>query len=233
MKLLKKSALANELAQQRQAQIDEGIAIARKVDTLRQTLASLEKQHSDFLNGMQSELEKRSRYLLNEIATREKILIEIEERRQKLLIPLDAEWEKLNQEKSKLATDKDLIAKGLLKIQEKQKLTDEKYQESKKTLARINVRERELVKVYDKAEENSKEIETIKKNCLKDKERLDQYIKEQTQSLLEREAEIAVRERENQIKSDKLEIKEKEIIKTKAQLEDQRKTLERALARKK
>lgn len=231
MKLLKKSVLVNELAEQRKAQIDEGIAIARKVDVLRQTLASLQKQQADFLNGMQLELEKRTKFLLDEIATREQIVIGLEERRKKLLEPLDNEWAKVEQGKKEVLFDKELVKKGLERIADKESKANEKYQNSKNVLARVNVRERELLKVYNKADENTQETENIKKKAIEDKERIDKYVAEQNQILLTREANIAVAERENQIEKDRLEILNSEIIKTKAQLEDQRKTLERAINR--
>lgn len=231
MKLLKKSVIANELAEQRKTQIDEGLSIARKVDTLRNTLASLQKQQADFLNGMQAELEKRTRHLLDEIATREQIVISLEERRQKLLIPLTAEWEKIKMAQREVLFDKELIRKGLEKLADKERKSEEKYANSKVVLARVNVRERELLKVYAKAEENTQQTETIKQKALEDKARIDKYVEEQNQILLTREAEIAVKERENIIEKDRLEVLSREIIKTKAQLEDQRKTLERAITR--
>jgi hypothetical protein len=227
MKLLKKSVLVNELAEQRKSQIDEGMAIARKVDILRQTLASLEKQQADFLNGMEAELQKRTKFLLDEIADRERIVITLEDRRKKLLVPLDAEWSQLEQAKKGVLFDKELVKKGLEKIAEKEAKAEEKYQASKTTLARINARERELIKVYDRAELDAEETEKIKVKALEDKARLDKYAEEQNDALLKREAEVAVAERENSIEKDRLENYKKNLEKATKQLEDRINTQER------
>lgn len=176
MKLLSRKTVVNEVAEQRRLAIEEGLLIARKVDKLRQTLASLEKQHTDFLNGMQAELKNRSETLLNEIALRELEIVQLSEKRKRLEQPLAKEWEMLKVAQLENEKTRDILAKGLLKLADREKKTLENYEESKKTKARINVQERELIKVYEKAEQNVKETEDIKKDALDKMARVDKYI---------------------------------------------------------
>lgn len=58
MKILKKSEILSVKNKQTKDQIDEGVAIAKRIDELRATLAKIEKQHSDYIAGMKEQLEK-------------------------------------------------------------------------------------------------------------------------------------------------------------------------------
>lgn len=231
MRLLKKSTLNIELASQKKQQIDSGIAIAKKVDALRQTLGSLQQQQTLFIAGMEDELKRQTDGLLMEIASRKLEIIQLTEKRKQLLEPLTIEWEKVRIAQEVNEETRDVLAKGLLKLSDKQKLAEEKYLDSKKTLARINVRERELNKAIEKAEQNSVETEKIKEDCLFKMSQIDLYITNKTQEFRTMEAELKSKERDVEISAQKIVDDREEIINIKAQLADQRKTLERALAR--
>lgn len=101
MKLLDRKIISNDFVLQKKAQIDEGVIIARKVDVLRETLASLEKQHRDFIAGTRQDLLNATSQLINEKESLQGEIRSLNERRQKLLKPLDDEWETLQEEKNK------------------------------------------------------------------------------------------------------------------------------------
>ena len=63
MKLQPKQQITQSINLERKTQIDEGIALAKKIDVLRETLASLEKQHQDFIAGSRVEIEKNLKVL--------------------------------------------------------------------------------------------------------------------------------------------------------------------------
>lgn len=231
MRLLKKSAVASEASQQKKQLIDEGIAIARKVDALRQALAGLEEQQSRFVGGMEEELRRRTKALFDEIAGRESEIRALEERRKDLTAPLDAEWQKVRSASSEVQSSKMLIEKGLKVLAEKEKMSEEKHRNSKAVLARVNVRERELLKIYEKAEEAADSAEIMKAIAAKEKEESGRDIAERHQAILSREASVAVREREQDILAAMIEEKEREIISEKARLKDRSDTLERAFRR--
>lgn len=232
MKLLSRKTVINEVADQKRQAIEEGLQIARKVDKLRDTLASLEKQHRDFIDGMQSELKEKTEKLLNEIALRQLEIVQLTEKRKELLKPLTTEWEEVKLAKSENEQTRDILAKGLLKLSEKEKKIIENYEESKKTKARINVQERELVKVYEKAEQDTKATEKIKEDALGKMAKIDIYISDKTQEILTKEAELKARERELEISAQKIVDDRSELLIKETLLKDREETLERELKRK-
>ena len=56
MKLLFQKTIASDLQLQKKLQIDEGLALARRVDKLREALLSLEAQHRKFIEGTRQSL---------------------------------------------------------------------------------------------------------------------------------------------------------------------------------
>lgn len=226
MQLLKKSAVQGELAQQRKQLIDEGVKIASKVDLLRQTLADLEVQQAQFVEKSRMELEAQTKTLFNEVVYRKQEIESLEEQKRLLLIPLDEEWNKV-QEKTKevdsLAID--LISK-IEKLESKERLVEEKNTDAKNTLYRINVRERELIKLYDNEKIKESEINERVNETIARQDEIEKYFENKNSELLSREAVIAVKERENQIAKEKNEEERQDIINIKIQLEDQRLTLE-------
>lgn len=231
MKLFKKSVVASEAAEQKRRQIDEGIAIARKVDALRETLASLEKQQSEFIRGTETELKAKAANLIDGIARMEWEISQLEERRKSLISPLDGEWIKVSREKNLVEAQKDDLARKLAEAEESNSEAEDKYANAKSVLAKVKVRERELEKAYSDASAAKSEAEKSKERKLMKEKVSDERIAEKDQELLSREAGIAAKERENQIEKERLERENREIIRTRAQLEDQRGTLERAMKR--
>lgn len=99
MKLLEKSKINEDLNRERKNVVDSGIFLAKKIDTLRQDVLSLEKQRDDFIKGSQRKLEEalkelsdKKTYFETEIDIQEKKLAKLRE-------PLDEEWSKLEKEK--------------------------------------------------------------------------------------------------------------------------------------
>lgn len=231
MKLLKRSTLNIEIAAQKKQQIDEGLLIARKVDALRQTLASLEQQQQKFVSGMEGELKLRTDKLLIEIASRKLEIAHLSEKKNKLIEDLKDEWDRLKNGQKVNEDTRDILAKGLIKLSDREKKIEEKFSDIKKTLARVNVRERELVKVYEKAEQAVKDTEAIKKEGLDKMVRIDKYITDKNNEISSRESKIVSQEESIKITIKNLEKERQDIIKEKAQLKDQRETLVRAYQR--
>lgn len=231
MKILDKKTVNKQVADERKNQIDEGIALASKIDKLRQTLSELETQHTRFIGGIQSELKEKSDVALREIAQLEVDIASLQEKRRLLRIPLDDEWQKLQIEKESLGELRETLEENIKEVAEKQKKADERYASAKLTVQKINVRERELVKVYDSQEKTLQEIEIRNQKGIEEKERLDQYISDKNQELLSREAEIAVKERVVGMARDTVERDRRELINRTALLVDREQTFERELKR--
>ena len=233
MKLLKRSTVNIETAQQKRIQIEEGLNLAKKVDALRQTLGSLQQQHEKFLAGMEDELKRRTDGLLQQVAIQKLELVQVAERRKELERPLTEEWEKVKISIHESEKTRDILAKGLLKLADKEKVTEEKYADSKKTLARINMRERELTKAYEKANQNIAETEKVKEDSLAKMARVDKYIEEKTQEYLTKEAELKAKERDLETSAQKIVDDRNTLLEKETLLKDREATLERELKRQK
>lgn len=220
-----------QIAKERKAQIDEGVALARKVDALRETLGNLEAQQTSFLNGMQSELHNRTNHLIEKIAGMERDVLDLEEKRKELLKPLSNEWAEVNMKRAEIDSIKLILDKNLSKTAEKEQKLTLLGNGIKERLSRIKVRERELDKVYLSADEVKNDIENIKLDILKQKESQIISFEQANKKLLQREKDIESRQFTLDNRLEQIEIAEKEIKEEKIRLLDQRQTLERAMAR--
>lgn len=233
MKLLPKSVINTELASQKKKQIDEGLMIAKKVDALRETLSSLEKQHRDFIGGMQIELKLQTQPLINEIAERKLEIENLKSKKEELLVPLTKEWNEVNEKRKELDQISEKLAKEQATLLQKEKVLEERLKKEKENIFKINTIRNELAKILKKGQENEEKtkkalefVELAKENSLKE-------IEERKQAILSRDAEVAVREREVQLQKETNDRDCKFIKEEKIRLLDQRATLERALNRKK
>lgn len=231
MKLLKKSAVSSELAQQKKNQIDEGVRIASKVDALRQSLASLESQEREFISGMQSRLRAETDHLHREIESLKSEILSLEEKRALLLIPLDAERESVRSAKSENDSLRSKIDAGLRRISDKESKMDLISKESRSRLSNIKVRERELEKTIARAIENVDKAGIERSESERIKAESESHYMAKNKEFLAREAAIASREREIEIEHSHIRDEKEEIIMEKAQLASQRSVLERALKR--
>lgn len=162
MKLLSKSRIASEQAQQRKLQIDEGVKLATRIDALRRTDADIEAQHQKFIAGMKDQMESEIHGLDGEIKYRKREISELEIIKQELLKPLDAKWKEVVSKEeavdalfSKIKSDSEFAEKNVIKASALQKKTKETYD-----IARI--KEREITRIHVKAETTLAEAEKIK-----------------------------------------------------------------------
>lgn len=170
MKLLKRSTLNTEVASQRKAQIDEGIIIAKKVDTLRQTLASLELQQKTFLSGMETELRKSTQHLIEEIALKKRELEELKVERTKLLEPLDKAWSDVRIKEKEILASWRVVETKEKNVDGRKTLLETKLAKAKESLFKIRTIEREIKRAYDDMEVLKAEAEDIKLKSLTDRD---------------------------------------------------------------
>ncbi len=231
MKLLPKSVINTELANQKKKQIDEGLLIARKIDALRITLLSLEKQQKDFISGMKDEVNKELKSLIDKLASTKIEIQDLEDKRKLLLLPLTKEWNEVNEQRKQIKEKGEQLIKEQIIIRKDKGVLESRLKKEKETVFKINTIKNEIAKVLKKTEDN--EIETQKALKLAEVTR-DRTIKEcaeRTQAINTKDAGVAIRERENQMLKESLELDIKFISEEKVRLADQRNTLERAMAR--
>lgn len=231
MHLLKKSTIQSEAQRERKKQIDEGIFIAQKVDALRQTLGNLQAQNAKFLSEVEGELEKRTQPLLQKINYLKEEITDLEEKRKLLLVPLDKEWTEFHKKQaSQNDKEKSLNSKGEVLSQKAEKLKEIGLG-LKGKLFKVKTRERELIKTQSLAEENlylskmtKKEAEDLKKHSIEE-------AKEITQDLKDREAKVAVKEREVEMITKSQDSRQIEQDEREKWLKDRNETLQRTINR--
>ncbi len=175
MKILKKSEALTEANKQKQDQIDEGTAIATRVDTLRRTLADVQKQHEDYIAGMKAQLDKVINPL---IVQRDGLLSEIDHAKAELArlrLPLDKEWSDVNLKRAELDDmERELVLKeqDLVKAEadidvsrgevfEDRNITAELVREAYKNVQDTHALKEEAEIMLTKAEAHKTEVERI------------------------------------------------------------------------
>lgn len=231
MKLLSKSAVNNEVANQKKSQIDEGLFIAKKIDSLRQTLTGLEKQHRDFINGMQSELNIQIQPLIDKIANLKLEIEDLENKRRKLLAPLTKEWEEVLLKRKQIEAKELEFSQKEIIFGKDREVLDARLKKEKENIFKINTVKNQISKSFDKQKENEEKSENLLKEAEKTKQESLLETEDRNKTLLSREAMIAVRERENQMVEENNKREKQFINEEKIRLADMRRTLERAILR--
>lgn len=231
MNLRPKSKVNIELANERKAQIDEGVRIAKKVDDLRRTLSDLELQHSTFVSGMEKELKNKTLPLIEKIESLKNEIRSLEEKRKELLKPITKELSELGVEKEKIKEEYKLLDKVSQETDQKKKFIEEKAVKVKDMYSKAKIREIELSKAYLEIDNNRRETAEI---LIKTKD----YKDEQYGLIAEEWKKVEIKANENTItllsisnEREQIEIEKKFISEEKIRLADQRKTLERAMSR--
>ena len=191
MKLLDRRTTNIEVQSQKKAQIDEGVAIAAKIDALRRTHDDLERQHNLFVEGMREQLALATKDLTEQCEVKKQELEILEEKRKALLAPLDNAWENVKIRERDIEHTHSLIEATKLSVEQEKKLLEERLTKAKESLGRIKIRENELKRVYDQAVIERSEAETLKNTIA------NQY-QTQTKHFEEREKEIAIKEGKNE-----------------------------------
>jgi chromosome segregation protein len=185
MKLQPKKQVNILYQEERRKEIDEGVNLAKKIDVLRETLGSLEKQHETFLAATSRELEERTREKRLEIKNLTQEISKLTEQRQILVKPLDDEWSKLEEAKQIFDQDKQDLESRENELQKKEegiKETEKRLEERERTIASkeetIESVSQETIRLNDEA----RQIHT------KNSKEYDDFVEERTARLAEIEA---------------------------------------------
>lgn len=231
MKLLPKDELAKRKSVDRSKEVEEGLKLSRKVDSLRELKAkeeeSLEKFRAETLESIHfqiGEAQKEKEALLSEVIPlrEEKLkgLSELKERADSL----DTREQALNQreailgERAKAITHSEItVAESLKKAEESEKIAHLHSEEAN----RLRI---EAQKEKDKSDSILANANAVKEALIEEGILQDKELGKRESAVTEREKVCIEREKENARIS-------KEISTEKLQLADQRATLERAMQR--
>lgn len=194
MKLLPVKELNTKISDQRKADIDSGLFLAKKIDRLREDAAEAQKEHDDTLASLKAEEQK---FVTEHSSRKGRLEKEIEaliEQKRILSIPLDTEWNKVRaQSEGNEEVRVQLAALGLkLKISEEniaEKLVELSKRECDlKTLEELAKSREE--KALKNESESTRNLE-ISRNLKEDTER---QAKEATVILQKRKNDVSYRE---------------------------------------
>lgn len=202
MKLLTRQEITKQKTAERKIEIDEGIKLARKVDTLRQTAlqeeANLAKFRLAALQRTKEEIEALVQQKDNVVSEIESLKVQ----RDLLRLPLDGEWDQLMAFKEETGKLNDLLSQKEAELSHQGFILGQKSAElslmvakldNEKALAHINFLETEENK--QKSAETVVENEVIKTN-------LELYVNKKTEEFVLREGDLAAREKEINLKED-------------------------------
>lgn len=231
MKLLPKQKVHSLVEDQKRMQIDEGVMIAKKVDALREKLADLQKQHELFVSGIEENLKERTAGLFKEIKLKEAEIKLLEIKRQELLKPLDDAWLTVREKEATLGNFEGRLRAKEGELEQKLKLIDKDKARTTETLNHIKIRERELERTFDKAEQLRIEAEKGYIKMSTDKEKQEKLFDKKNGEMTIREQAITSYEFTLKMKDEQLGMKEKELEAEAIRLKDKEATLERAFNR--
>lgn len=86
MKILKKQQINTQIAEARKQEIEQGLTLAKKVDTLRTELSNLQKQRLEYVEGMKAEMERQLQPLYDKKTYLQREIEVLEEVKNKLKI---------------------------------------------------------------------------------------------------------------------------------------------------
>lgn len=196
MRLLDKKTIVQQKNQERQLEIQEGLKLAKKVDTLRETAAVEEKK----LNTFRDESIKRVKEDIEALTLkRDNLRGEIsvlEDRRKDLQQPLDAEWEKIERKKLELSGMENSLADKLKLLESNEKEYKKRDKELKLEEGRIaDMKERAEKLLADTAKKNS-EAEKALSSAHDQSDVILKRASAREKDVINRELEVAAKERD-------------------------------------
>lgn len=233
IRLLAKSDIDRAKANDRQREVNEGMKLAKNVDSLRETRAHEESVLNKFRDESLKETTEKISTLSKQKESLEDEVSKLQEDRIRLSAPIDLteEWEKVKRDRVEVDKDKEenfnrdieLVAREVEVHSSRKEIEDEKLRiENQKEITR---------KFLNEADINLSESSKTKKEVNEWKKEAQEEMKRQEEALSFRERNVKAREQELLVEKEKADKDRKDIQIQQIRLKDQRETLERALNR--
>lgn len=228
MKLLSKNEIHQKKSLERKSEIDEGAKLARRIDGLRKTLADEELRLYTFRDEsvklVKSEIDS---FVHEKTALCDEIHV-LRLEREELRIPLDAEWTRIRVSSMELiGISNDLAQKTTLLDTQFREIHEREVQLKRDRMLldqiEVSINDKNL-----KADECLKKAKKILEEAEKNKAEKYRDSELVREGLLDREALVAVREREVKIKDERLIQTEKDLNHKERFINDKYATLLRA-----
>lgn len=218
-------------AAERKIEIDNGIALAKQIDSLRSTFAQERVAHSRWKESSMEALNRDLQELQDGIDAKKKEITMLDEQKSKLQEPLNLEWENVNAEKLKVIELKhDLFLDQERNKEDKNSLDNEK-QLVTQSLKRIKENEEKTEKLLISAEKLEKVKQIAYQETIDYKSSQEVYHQNRRRILEERIKEYEVALRTIEIREQEVKDKESELLEREILLKDRQAMFERNLTR--
>ena len=232
MRLLPKSEIDTLKAKQRQREIDEGLKLTRRVDSIREAIgeeeANLEKFRRETIASIQSEIEP----LADKRDLLKKEVQELKSEREEALKPIDDKKHELELEEIALSERETKVLNKEIAVKKDRKEATELLRKAKQNFDHSQVLEEEAVNRQKDATIKLREAGELMEEAETARRETNAYV-------LSKEADISEEYRKLDLRKEALDQREERIIIEEAELrvakikhEDRMATLERALKRK-
>jgi len=196
MRLLDKKTIVQQKNLERKREIDEGVKLANKVDSLRETAAKEEKNLFQFRDANLAQVKKDIDRLLNQKEALNNELEALSKQREVLQEPLDREWVKVRDKQKELDDISEVLSN-------KEKLLDSNQKEYDKRVADLDKTNRKLDIMQGTLEhdiEESKKLVTDAKLALSsartEASKLTAKVEGREKLVVKRELDASARERD-------------------------------------
>lgn len=233
LRLLTKREIDKKKSVERQREIDEGMKISRRVDSLREIeaeeSASLDLFRTTTIEGIHKEIHEVT-LERNELKTEVSAL---EDRKAEALKPLTDEWTSLNIAKEALSVKESVLSDLSKDIYGQKETLDARELKLRQDERAIALKEGRIQLYLDKVQRESEsskntamEIDKIRNETILLKSNAELQFNNREENIKNREKNLETREKE-------VDAERQELAKERVRLADKEKTLERALKRKK
>lgn len=222
MKLLLKSTITNQKNAERKQEIDEGLALARRIDALRETSAKEEQNlltyRATALKVVQNEIDilvKQKNDLESEIKRQE-------EHRRDLLKPLDKEWAELNDKMVKVEKERNSGIMLMLQLKEEEQQLEDRKKEISRIIENVSKKEKEIDKLKG-------ETVSLKELAQREYEMAHDEHSIQTEISEKRMLEVEQLKKEYEVALSIINIREREVKEKEVDIINREQTLERRM----
>lgn len=227
MPLLTKQEVQKSLSAERKMAIDEGIAMARKVDGLRQTALKEEASLHTFRNGVTAETLEEIATLLKKKATLENEIKERIEERDRVMEPLQRKEADVDKKLESLSVKQEDIGVREEALVAKERISDKKALDLLNADARIADMEKRARQSLQDASTVLNDSHAFEKTVNMKYQAVVDSEKKGTELLSQREESVVSRERRADERDDKQDKRELELNNKERRVMDLYQTLER------
>lgn len=225
MKLLDKKNIDVLKSSEKKFEIDEGLKLARKIDTLREISAKEEVNLSKFRTETLKNIKNEIDVLISEKISLQKNIDVLDKERKLLTVPLDEEWGEIKKEKEEILKEREDNAVNKSNLIQLDSIYRNHNDSLKIEIARIGDMKEKVLAEYSIAEQLKNEATAILNDSTRRLNESISSIKDRESELFQREKTVEILSRDNENMKQILKIKEIDLINKEKAINDKYQTL--------